>query len=52
MKRFLWLSTGIFSAAAFAVAFAAYLLYGSYQAGGSNFIAASPQPACAGFPTP
>jgi len=39
LKRFLWLSSGMFSAAALAVAFLGYYYVGSFQEASSNFIA-------------
>lgn len=40
MRKFLWLSSGLFSAASFAIPFVGFVVYGSGQATSTNFLAA------------
>lgn len=40
LKRFLWLSSGMFSAASFAIPFIGFMTYGSTQVASTNFLAA------------
>jgi hypothetical protein len=39
MRRFVWLSTGMFSAASLAMAFVGYFFAGSFEGAGSHFLA-------------
>ncbi|TLZ46040.1 MAG: hypothetical protein E6K19_01580 [Methanobacteriota archaeon] len=39
MRRFVWLSTGMFSAASLALAFVGYFFAGSFEGAGSHFLA-------------
>jgi hypothetical protein len=40
LRKFLWLSSGLFSAAAFAVPAIGVMLYGTFDGGGTSFMAA------------
>ncbi len=40
VRKFLWLSSGMFSAASFAIPFIGYMGYGSTQVASTNFLAA------------
>ena len=40
LRKFLWLSSGLFGAAAFAVPAVGVILYGTYDGGGTSFLAA------------
>ena len=39
-RKFLWLSSGLFSAAAFAVPAVGVMVYGTFEGGGTSFLAA------------
>src|SRR3989449_5399785 len=40
LRKFLWLSSGLFSAAAFAVPAIGVIAYGTFEGGGTSFLAA------------
>ncbi len=40
VRKFLWLSSGLFSAAAFAVPAIGVMVYGTFEGGGTSFLAA------------
>ncbi len=40
IRKFLWLSSGLFSAAAFAVPAVGVMVYGTFEGGGTSFLAA------------
>jgi len=40
LRKFLWLSSGLFSAAAFAVPAVGVMVYGTFEGGGTSFLAA------------
>jgi hypothetical protein len=40
LRKFLWLSSGLFSAAAFAIPAVGVMIYGTFDGGGTSFMAA------------
>ena len=40
LRKFLWLSSGMFSAASFAIPFVGFMAYGTSQTASTNFLAA------------